>query len=119
MRYIWPAIIGGIAAIAVAMIQYIVAPLVTQGQLSAAIQAAKPTWKIFPELVGDRNQTQPLGRWDICTLTVVGTVHHTQACTCQLSPENGKWALNLLLDESSRGNKCRCQASCVNFERGA
>ncbi len=35
-KYIWPAIIGALAAIFVALIQFVVAPIVTQQQLTDA-----------------------------------------------------------------------------------
>lgn len=120
-RYIWPAVIGAIAAVLVAVIQYVVAPLVTQAQLKAAVEAAKPTWKTFPELnTKKQGDAQTLGTWNVCTLTTAGAVHHTQACTCELKPTQSsstvpEWTLKVLLDPNVDGF-CRCQASCFNFK---
>lgn len=54
-KYIWPAIIGALAAIFVALIQFVVAPIATQQQLTDAkvelrqeIKSAAPQWKTFP-----------------------------------------------------------------------
>ena len=116
-RHIWSAVIGALGGILVALVQYVLAPLVTQPQLKAAIEASRPIWRTFDELNTDKNTSQELGRWDICTLSVAGTVHNTQACTCELKPTDGKWKLRVALDETGRGLFCRCQASCVNFKQ--
>lgn len=123
LKYVWPAIIGAIAAIIVAVVQYIVAPLVTQQQLQAVqgelkekIAATVPNWKNFPVIRTDKDRQEKLdGQWDMCMLSTVGAVHASQACTCELVPNRRDWTVKVNLDERRAGEFCRCQASCINF----
>ena len=53
-RHIWSAVIGALGGILVALVQYVLAPLVTQPQLKAAIEASRPIWRTFDELNTDK-----------------------------------------------------------------
>lgn len=125
-KIIWPAIIGALSAVAVALIQFVVAPMVTQQQLTEAkvelreeIESSFPKWQVFPIETTSKNieEKNLPGKWDMCMLSTVGTVHARQACTCEVKPRDEQWYLSIELDETVEGGYCRCQASCVNFPK--
>jgi hypothetical protein len=123
---IWPAVIGAISALSVSIIQFVVAPLVTQSDLKSAtinlekkIDETAPQWKIFDLISTDKIVKSKIieGNWDICTLASVGSFHETQACMCQLLPNGRIWNLSISLDESVVGGQCVCQPACFNFPK--
>ena len=111
------ALIAGVTAIIVACIQFIIFPLLTKTDVEDIIKDNSAIWKTFPEIVSGTDKTEYLGKWDICALTIVGANQHTQACTCALKPDDGTWKIYLESDDSRPDLTCRCQASCVDFQK--
>ena len=90
-------------------------PLADRTQEITTAAGAKLKVQFYRQLYARHPVAQGLGKHQLCALANARTVHHTQACGCDLQLEGtpGTWILRLTADASVNGY-CTCQALCVD-----